>query len=69
MSSRSEEKAIACGTAIAGFGLWFLQAWLVMLLFGVWHDMRDAVPPIAYWEAFVACAIVDISVMRLGGSK
>lgn len=67
--SDDKTAAVACGTIIAAGALWFIQAWLVMLLFGVWHDMREGVPPIAYWEAFILCAVVDMSTMRVGGSK
>lgn len=46
------------GGAVASLGSIALNSWLVMLLMGAWHSVRDAVPAIGYGESFLLTLVV-----------
>jgi hypothetical protein len=43
--------------------------WLVMLLFGVWHSVRPAVPAIGFGEAWLLVAIAGLLTAPVRSNK
>lgn len=47
----------------------FAVAWVVMILAGMWHGIRPAVPPIGFGEAVVVTALGHTLTGSVGASR
>ncbi|KAF4408636.1 hypothetical protein [Streptomyces lycii] len=61
------------GYALAAYalviGIACVTAWAVMILVGVWHGMRPAVPAIGFGEALIVAWIAGLLVAPAAASR
>lgn len=64
-------KATGAFAAVVTVGILtlFAVAWVVMILVGMWHGIRPAVPPIGFGEAVIVTAIGHTLTASTGGRK
>ena len=47
----------------------FFMSWLTMLFMGIWHGVREGIPPVGYWEAVLALCLVRFAIPAPGISR
>ncbi|MGW0530676.1 hypothetical protein [Streptomyces sp. NPDC003032] len=71
MAKRNTTAKVASlmGALVVLVALIMLVPWLVMLLFGVWHSIRSAVPAIGFGEAWLLVVITGLLTASVSVNK